>query len=152
VRNLALIALITLYACATAAAPDGMSEMAGVYTRQFRNGNVDGESYQSENRLEIVRADATHGALYVSLEFFNGHSCEVSGDARLEEADTLVMQLPAESDGLPGCTLVVSHEGDAMVFRDASHGCQMHYCGARGTFDGVRLPYASRRPLAHLSH
>jgi hypothetical protein len=144
-RKLVLLGLLTLAACATAAAPDAMSAFTGSYTRQFSNRLVDGTRYQSEDRLDIARVDATHAAVSVGLEFYNGHSCSISGDATLAN-DALVLTAPAENDGLPRCMLHITHEGEAMVFRDPESGCLMHYCGARGSFEGARLPYSSRRP------
>lgn len=144
-RKAALLGLFALVACASAVATDAMSAFIGTYTRQFQNGLVDGTSYQSEDRLDIARIDATHAAVSVGLEFYNGHSCSIGGDATLEN-NALVLPAPPENDGLPSCTLRITREGDALVFHDPESGCMMHYCGARGSFEGARLPYASRRP------
>lgn len=143
-RGLVLLALVALTACATAAANDAMSALTGTYTHRFMNGMVEGAAYQSEDRLEIARIDATHARVSVGLEFFNGHSCGIEGHATLE-GEALVLRAPPENDGLPDCVLTIAHAGDAMVFHDAQNGCMMHYCGMRGRFDGATLPYASRR-------
>ena len=144
-----LLAVVSLCACATAA-NDAMSTLTGTYLRHFTNGTIDGAHYQSEDRLEIARIDATHASVAIGLDFFNGHSCSISGDATLE-GEALVLRPPPETDGLPACQLHIAHEGDRMVFRDPENGCMMRFCGARGAFDGCGLPYASRRAPPPLS-
>lgn len=139
----AFLAAVALCACATAAATDAMTALTGTYTYRFTNRMVEGAAYQSEDRLEIARIDATHAAVSIGLEFFNGHSCGISGDATLEGA-TLVLRAAPENDGLPQCELHIAHEGDRVVFHDPENGCMMHYCGMRGRFEGAGLPYASR--------
>lgn len=143
-RAALLLTPAVLAACATAAAPDALSPLTGTYTHRFSNALVDGTHYQSEDRLDIARIDSGHAAVSLGLDFFNGHSCSIAGDAALE-GNALVLRPPPENDSLPTCTLRIVHEGDAMVMHDPGSGCMMHYCGARGSFEGARLPYASRR-------
>lgn len=121
-----------------------MSGLTGTYVQNFMNGNVDGEAYKSEDRIDIARIDATHAAVSIGLDFFNGHSCSLSGDATLE-GGVLILPAPPEGDGLPNCALRIGHAGDAIVLHDPESGCMMHYCGMRGSFEGASLPYASRR-------
>lgn len=140
----ALVTTIVLAACATATI-DAMSGLTGTYTHRFRNGTVEGEGYWSEDRIDIARINATHAAVSIGLDFFNGHSCSLSGDATLEDG-VLILPAPPEDDGLPGCALRIERAGDAIILHDPENGCMMHHCGMRGSFEGAQIAYASRQP------
>ena len=106
---------------------------------------VDGPKAKATRAMEVLQAlyemaarpiEATKVQLMLASDM----------DLREAEDGALVLRGEPESDGLPVCTLRITREGDALVFHDPESGCMMHYCGARGSFEGARLPYASRRP------
>jgi hypothetical protein len=121
----------------------------GVYKHRFKNGNVDGETYVSEDVLEVVRVAPDAAYVRAHLDFYNGHICAISGVARVEAGD-LVYRTPAlQAEGAPGeCVLRVSPRRDAVSLAD-NFTCR-EYCGARGMFGGTRFPTASRRPIRYM--
>jgi hypothetical protein len=73
-------------ACVVAAAPAvaadiDIDKIAGVYKKQFRNGNISGDKYDSEDILEIVKTSPSTAYVKTHLEFFNGHVCNIYGVA-----------------------------------------------------------------------
>ena len=69
----AVLAAVVVAGSALAAVPSLPEALAGVYKTHFKNGLVSGETYVSEDILEI--APTGPGAAYVRthLEFYNGH-------------------------------------------------------------------------------
>lgn len=131
------------------AVPDPVDALAGRYSSHFRNGLVDGTSYWSDDILEIVPVDAAHAYVRVETNFFNGHMCSLNGVAAAE-GNTLVYRDPAPADAYsPKCVLTVRRAGAMLSFDDGDGGCK-RYCGARGGFGDMHLPWASRRPITYL--
>ena len=78
-RAVALMAVLCLGAAAPASSP--VRQLAGRYSEHFLNGMVDGSTYWADNIVEVVPVDATHAFVQLSLEFYNGHQCGLSGIA-----------------------------------------------------------------------
>lgn len=133
-----------------AAAPlDPVTALAGRYSEHFKNGTVDGETYWSDNVVELVPVDARHAYVRFALEFYNGHSCSLQGVAR-SEGDALVYREPvAEQIGEQQCTLRIVRRGDKLVWDDAGGSCKDH-CGARGSFTNGTIAWKSKRAISYL--
>ncbi len=86
--------------------------MAGVYKTKFKNGLVGGESYVSENILEIVPVRGRAVYFRIHLEFYNGHECAISGIAEAS-VDTLIYRGPDDVDNHP-CVLSLRRTRDGV--------------------------------------
>lgn len=141
-----LIACVALVA-AEAPVSEGsvMSELAGRYARPYAGSYVEGEPYAGEDYIEISPTRDSHARISLFLNFRNGHSCSLEGNARIIES-RLVFRDPHVEPGETRCVLAVWREGGDLRFSDGDHSCS-HYCGMRGSLSGGRLPYALRRPL-----
>lgn len=148
--GLTIAAAVTLSGvAANAAAPSLVSALAGRYSHHFQNGMVSGERYQSDDVVEIVPVDAGHAYLRLSLQFYNGHSCSLSGIARAER-DELVYREPASKQvGDQQCAISVRRRGGKLSWTDGNGSCRA-YCGARGSLTDGDLPWASRRRITYL--
>ena len=128
--------------------------MAGVYKTRFKNALVGGETYVSENILEIVPTHGRTAYFRVHLEFYNGHECAISGIAEAR-TDTLVYRGPDDVDGQP-CVLSLRRAHDGVHIYEGENGaCRNQTCGARGGYgftpDGAAdFAAASRRPIRYL--
>lgn len=146
-RLWALLALFASGAALGAGATPSAFDFAGRYTHSFRNGNVDGESYMTTDRVTIVPTDARHALFEMELAFFNGHSCSIGGRATLE-GRTLVYRDPEMTgygDGGP-CTLRLQRRGGRLTWDDA--GSCTGNCGARGSLREGAMAWSSRRPVS----
>lgn len=150
-RLLAILAASAALAAA-ADAKGPADDWAGVYKRQFQNGTVEGEKYQSEDIMEIVRVDETHAYVRLALEFYNGHSCSFA-EVMQAEAGKLAYHARPDADA-PMCNLSVVREGDAAAakfkFEDKDGQCQAYYCGARGSFEGSSFPVSAKRTIRYM--
>jgi len=140
---------------AQAAPPSSLpAQMAGVYKTKFKNALVDGESYVSENILEIVPYQNDAAYFRIHLEFYNGHECAISGIAKAK-VDKLVFQGPADATGEP-CILNLRRAADGIHIYEGENGaCRAQTCGMRGGYgykpDGTAdFSLASRRPIRYL--
>jgi hypothetical protein len=153
---IALCALaVAGWAGSTAAGPAprpglDLGGLAGVYKVSFDNGLVTGETYRSENVLEIVPTGPAAAYIRTRLEFFNGHQCALWGVAHLE-GQALVYRSPepALAPGEEPCVLRITRQGGKVRFED--EGTCQSWCGARGGFSGVTFPASSRRPIRYMA-
>jgi hypothetical protein len=128
--------------------------IAGVYKTKFKNALVGGETYVSENVLEIVPVRGRAAYFRIHLEFYNGHECAISGIAEAS-VDTLVYRGPDDIDNHP-CVLSLRRARDGIHIYEGENGaCRNQTCGARGGYgfksDGAAdFPVASRRPIRYL--
>lgn len=145
ILGLALLALAVPAVAATVQGLD-LKTLAGVYSKRFQNGDVQGGRYMSENVLEIVPTGPTAAFVRADLQFFNGHMCYVAGIAHAE-GGALVYREALED--LEPCVLRISPSGPELRLSD-DNSCS-YLCGARGGFDGVTFKAASRRPIRGLA-
>lgn len=148
VRGAGVLAAAALMLTTAAAAPDPVQALSGRYGVHFRNGNVDGAEFWSDDVVEIVPLDAAHAYFRVRLSFFNGHSCAIRGVAE-PRGTALDYQAPARS-GLAGCHMTLSRKGAWLNLDDHDGSCSAS-CGARGGYAAGGLPWKSRRPITYLS-
>lgn len=151
----AVIALIVLLLppATVGAAPvpdDPVQSLAGRYSTHFRNGMVGGETYWSDDVAEIVPLTGTAAYIRVSLEFYNGHVCDIWGVGQAEGARLVYHDpTPPTPATAPRCTLTLSRRGQALLIDDNEGTCKS-YCGMRGSLMNQTLPLASRRPITYL--
>ena len=106
--------------------------MEGRYTAERGNALITGETFRSTDELLILPEGP--GRAYVEVEtwFFNGHSCSLSGLAKVE-GDYLVVRGPANADRQCLLRLRLGSEGISMA-EDEARSCTRLACGARGSF------------------
>ncbi|MFK3737105.1 hypothetical protein [Massilia sp. TN1-12] len=134
-----------------------MQQMAGVYKERFSSGIIvpgkPDEPYQAENIVEIVPFDADHAYVRAHLDFYNGHTCGISGMARYEGGEFVYHDPDPPLPGRAPCALKVgvSHGRLKLTDRatpDAESSCSFH-CGVRGslTYD---IGMDKKRPIRYL--
>ena len=122
--------------------------VAGVYKKSFKNGNIDGGKYQSEDILEIVRIAPTKAYIRTHLEFFNGHVCDIWGVARAE-GNALVYRGETNSQGNK-CVLSVMSAGGKVTLNDKDGACAIGTCGNRGMYNGTAFELKKRRAIRYM--
>ena len=140
---------LALLLLAGAAAASPVASLAGHYSHHFKNGLVSGETYWSDDVVEIVPVDTRHAYIRLELAFFNGHSCSLSGIAEAR-GEALIYQGPADDtfdNGAP-CRLTIGRRGEALAWDDG--GTCMAHCGARGSLRDGTLPWSSRRAITYM--
>ena len=146
-RVFAASAFVIAATAALAGGSMSLDQLSGVYKDSFANGNVDGQKYQSEDVVEIVKVSDTDAYVRVHLEFYNGHTCSIHGIAR-REGDSLVYR-PHQDYG-EQCALTLRAVNGKLVFSDPDGNCRVQYCGARGSFEGTAFPLTSRRTIRYM--
>ena len=141
----AVVAIAAAPACATDVAID---QLSGVYKKSFKNGNIAGDKYDSENILEIVKVSPTTAYVRTHLEFFNGHVCNMWGVAKAE-GDALVYRGPANAEGKT-CVLSVKAANGKITLGDPDSACTVSTCGARGMYDGMTFDLKARRAIRYM--
>jgi hypothetical protein len=160
--RLALLGL-TLHAM-NAAAQDAtqlMQQMAGVYRHPFMSASITpgkepGEAdvpYQAEDVIEIVPFDADHVYIRAHLDFYNGHTCDVSGMGRHEHGAFVYHDPEPPLEGYPPCALKVAVENGKLTLTDratpdAVASCRA-YCGVRGGWD-YAIGMDRKRPIRYM--
>ncbi len=142
-----IAAAVVLLLTGATAASSPVAALAGRYSWHFQNALVSGESYPSDDVVEIVPVDATHAYVRFTLNFYNGHSCALAGIAAAE-GSKLVYREPADRADDDRCTLSIRRDGAELRWDD--RGSCKPYCGARGSFVTGDLPWSSRRAIRYL--
>lgn len=141
--------VLPLLLAAGPAAPDPVHELAGRYSHHFRNGLVTGETFYSDDVAEIVPVDARHAYVRFALNFYNGHECSLSGVAEAKGRELVYHDLGNVSGDGSICRLHITRGPKGLTWNDEDGTCKS-YCGARGSFLGDSLPWASKRPISYL--
>jgi hypothetical protein len=142
----ALLAVIGGATIAAVKSTTAVQRLAGRYSEHFRNGNIDGDKYWSDNVVEIVPIDPSHAYFKISLQFFNGHSCSLHGVARATGAG--LDYFGSTKDYAPGCHMTLRRNGSHVLLDDHDGTCQSS-CGARGGYGGDGLPWNSKRSISY---
>ena len=129
------------------AAVAGPEELAGRYRHSFRSGDVSGDSYTVTDEIVIVPVDARRAWLRMELNFFNGHQCSIAGLATWEGGELVYRD--NETTGAEGrpCRLRIRRQGRSLRWDDGGNSC-VNFCGARGSLNGGRVAWSTRRPLS----
>jgi hypothetical protein len=139
----AVSAAIGLLAAAMPQSP--LLRLAGRYTHRFKNGDIDGGRYYSIDVVEIFPLDRRRALVSLELNFFNGHSCAVFGEARLEGSALVYRD---KSDLRPDeaeCSLKLWRDRADLRWEDDGT-CQFH-CGSRGGLSNGRMPAKTRQVM-----
>ena len=139
--------LCLIPAVALAGSGIDLGSVAGVYKYSFNNGLVDGTTFRSTNILEIVKLSSRRAYIRTALEFYNGHTCDLSVVANVE-GDALVYR--NIKDGDRPCELKLVFDDRRIVLADTDGMCKLQYCGARGSFQGIKFERASRRTIRYM--
>ncbi len=123
--------------------------LAGRYGSHFRNGDVSGDKYWSDDVVEIVPVGPDAAYVRLELDFFNGHMCWITGIGRVENERIVYDDHGSMSPGEP-CVLSVSRRGRDLLIDDGGGTCNVGYCGARGSLSDETLPFSSRRPISYM--
>src|SRR6202012_1578568 len=142
-RIVSLIAALCVATIAVAAPSLDIDKIAGVYKSQFKNGNISGDSYDSEDILEIVKVTADSAYVRAHLEFFNGHVCDISGVAKIE-GDALVYRAHEKNVQGDLCVLRLRIKDGKLVFDDENGHCTVGTCGNRGMYTGTAFELKKR--------
>ena len=154
-----MVALLAWPALAQAGTPDDIAAIEGVYKHRFKSGIVTPpgapeETYVAEDVVEIVRYDDSHVYVRAHLEFFNGHSCGISGIAGRAKDGFVFHDPEPPLDGEPQCQLKLGKVGDKLRLTDrvtpgGVASCRS-YCGARGSLSDYTIPMSKRRPIRYM--
>jgi hypothetical protein len=148
-RRALMLAVAGMIAASPAVAADiDIDKIAGVYKKQFKNGNISGDKYESEDVLEIVKASPATAYVKTHLEFFNGHVCNISGVADLE-GGTLTYHGPDNIEGKP-CELSVTAGRGKVILNDKDGHCAIGTCGNRGMYNGTAFELKRRRTIRYM--
>jgi hypothetical protein len=109
---------------------------------------VNGNKYQSEDILEIVKYSPASVYFRAHLEFFNGHMCGIYGIADIEGNDIIYHGLN-NSEGEP-CTLRIRVSDKEISLSDPGGNCRTDTCGSRGGYESIAFPRSSRRRITYL--
>lgn len=133
-----LATVLIAFAPLADAAPFDPVAVAGVYKSRFQNSDVDGDTWISEDILEIVRLSPTTAYIKSHLEFYNGHQCDISGVADVVDDALVYVDRSADATLVSGkrCVLTLQVSATKITFEDPDSACKAIYCGARGGFVG----------------
>jgi hypothetical protein len=131
------------------AADVNVDKLAGVYKKQFKNGNIAGDKYQSEDILEIVKVSPTTAYVRIHLEFFNAHVCDIWGVANVE-GDALVYRAKRENVQGKLCVLSVKAKAGKVVLEDQDGACAIGTCGNRGMYNGTAFELKQHRTIRYM--
>lgn len=127
--------------------PTDLRELEGMYWYNFGNGLVDGTKYVSTDVLELVPYDKDSLYFRASLQFYNGHTCSISGiaerdGARLTYADT--------TEG-NGCVLHVIPTPTSIALDDPTGQCRNMTCGARGSYGDENFSPKHKKKITYMA-
>lgn len=131
------------------AADISIDKIAGVYKKQFRNGNIAGDKYQSEDILEIVKVSPTAAYARIHLEFFNAHVCDIWVVANVED-DALVYRAKKENVQGKLCVLSIKVKSGKVALEDRDGACAIGTCGNRGMYNGTTFDTKRRRAIRYM--
>ena len=125
-------------------------KIAGRYRYSSPNGDVQGDKYTTTDTLTIRPVGAASIQFDAELNFFNGHTCSLSGGALYRKDGSFVFDdAPANnaSPDSPVCRLAIIPTAAGIKFSDITGGCKS-YCGARGSLDGAQFTFKQRVPTS----
>ena len=147
-RGAAAVACCAVGMAALAEPAFDVGSVAGVYKERMTLSQVDGPDYRAENVLELVRLSDRDAYFRTRLFFDNGHSCDMSGVARVS-ADVLVYR--EHMDNGRDCAFTIRVDNARITFDDADSACRSYYCGMRGNFEDVEFALQSRRSIRYMT-
>ncbi len=121
-------------------------KIAGRYRSTQDNGDVTGRHYKTTDTLTITAVGPASIHFDTSLNFFNGHTCGLSGGALYRKNGSFVFDDDPKNQVAeePLCRLAIVPSATGVDFKDLTGGCKMMYCGARGSWNGEGFTFAER--------
>ena len=138
------VALVLAPAFATDDGRGDVTDLAGRYVRAYEGSYVEGEPYRSEDVIEISPTRDTHARISLFINFRNGHSCSLIGNARMIQGRLTYRELEPGTDGRR-CIFSIWREGDRLRWSDGDNSC-IRYCGMRGSLTSGSMDYSLRGP------
>jgi hypothetical protein len=148
-RRSILPAIVPLAIAATQASTDPAQDLAGRYYDQFKDALVTGDKYTGEDIVEIAPIQPGAAFVRIHLDYYNGHSCDLSGVAQ-SQAGALVYRDPTPQYDGGTCIHRLRRNGRSLSIDDNGGTCS-GYCGARGSLTNVTVPFSSKRPIRYLT-
>lgn len=133
----------------TSVATRVIDEIDGVYKRRILNRTMDGDQYESEDILEIVRMSKNSIYFKTSLEFDNGHQCNLHGLATYRNNHRFLFIDTEVDEQKRTCLLTITPTKTGLELAELNEACRA-YCGVRGTFNGIRFNKSLRIPFPPL--
>lgn len=124
-----------------------LGAIEGVYKNRIKLAFASGETYETEDILEIVKIAENKAYVRLVLRFDNGHRCSLWGVGRVEDARLIYR--PRE-DYRAGCELAIVPDGSALVLSDKDGVCKDSSCGARGAYEGISFELGKRRAIRYM--
>ena len=123
-------------------------KIAGKYRHSFANGDVQGDHYRSTDTLTLTPVGSASIHFDAHLEFYNGHTCDLSGGALFRKNGSFVYDdKPTNANSTdPVCHLGIKPTATGVTFEDYTGGCKMTSCGERGGWNGASFTFAERVP------
>jgi hypothetical protein len=123
-------------------------KIAGRYRHSFANGDVQGDHYRSTDTLTITPVGRASIHFDAHLEFYNGHTCDLSGGALYRKNGSFVYDDKPDTANPtdPVCHLGIKPSATGVIFQDYTGGCKMRSCGERGGWNGASFTFAQRVP------
>jgi hypothetical protein len=121
------------------------ARIAGQYRHRFPNGDVQGDTYTSTDTLTIRPVGRATIHFDAELNFYNGHTCSLSGGALYRKDGSFVFDdSPANTlPDIPACRLAIVPTSKGVKFKDITGGCK-NYCGNRGSWNGEGFTFSER--------
>jgi hypothetical protein len=124
------------------------TKISGRYRHSFANGDVQGDHFRSTDTLTISPVGRASIHFDAHLEFYNGHTCDLSGGALYRKDGSFVYDdnsaKPDPTD--PSCHLIITPTPTGITFQDPANGCKNISCGERGGWNGAAFTFAERVP------
>jgi hypothetical protein len=122
-------------------------KIAGRYRHTFGNADVQGHEYNSTDTMTLKPVGAASISFEIELNFYNGHSCSISGGALYRKDGSFVFDDDPAKAVAPfsACRLALIPDAKGVTFKDIEgSACKMSYCGARGSLDGGGFTFNQR--------
>jgi hypothetical protein len=148
-RTAAVAMIMAALALPATAADFNIDKLAGVYKHRFKNGNIAGDKYESEDILEIVKVSPAAAYARIHLDFFNAHVCDVWGVANVE-GDALVYRAKKENVQGKLCVLSIRVKNGKVALEDQDGACAIGTCGNRGMYNGTSFDLKRRRAIRYM--
>jgi hypothetical protein len=121
-------------------------KITGRYRHSFANGDVQGEHFRSTETLTVTPVGQASIHFDAHREFYNGHTCDLSGGALFRKNGSFVYDDSSTDVGPndPVCHLGIHPTPNGVEFNDYTGGCKMISCGERGGWNGAGFTFNER--------
>lgn len=122
------------------------ARIAGRYRHSFESGDVQGDSYRATDTLTLTPISRNSIHFNVHLNFYNGHTCDLSGGALFRKDGSFVFDdVPADTNADSVCHLAIVPTAKGVELHDLTgSGCKNISCGERGGYNGAGFSFSDR--------